>query len=107
MEAKATAKPEYGHDAHKSKHALLAAGDGPIKGKLAAGQHILKHTIPLDHIGNPRKKHSLNQEINILYMADYNLKFIGCFSISAYSISTWSMGELVQYDADGEDDGLR
>jgi len=101
VEAKATAKPEYGHAAHKSKHALLAAGDGPIKGKSAAGQHILKHAIPLDHNGNPRKKRSLNQEINISYMADYDLKFIGC-----YSISTWSMGELGQYDADGEDDYL-
>ena len=54
--AKTTAQPEFGHAAHTSKHALLSAGIRPIKGKSAAGQHLLQHAIPLDHNGNPRKK---------------------------------------------------
>ena len=61
----------------------------------------MKYAIPLDHNGNPRKKRNQNQEINISHTADYDLKFIGF-----YSISMWSMGELGQYGADGEDDYL-
>eukprot|EP00587_Corethron_hystrix_P004946 CAMPEP_0113312944 /NCGR_PEP_ID=MMETSP0010_2-20120614/9569_1 /TAXON_ID=216773 ORGANISM="Corethron hystrix, Strain 308" /NCGR_SAMPLE_ID=MMETSP0010_2 /ASSEMBLY_ACC=CAM_ASM_000155 /LENGTH=392 /DNA_ID=CAMNT_0000168865 /DNA_START=36 /DNA_END=1214 /DNA_ORIENTATION=+ /assembly_acc=CAM_ASM_000155 len=77
------------------RHPIMKKFDGPIKGSSKAGQRILKHARRLDNI---RK---LDQEINISYLANYDLKFIGC-----YSISTWSMGEMGDYQADGEDDFL-